>query len=908
MKKPTLKRFAIGLVQHLTAAVIMVALAGILFNSYINVSSMKESKTYWMEPLDTEPEFEDSDVFHDMFSTAASDIMQYVVIQEEMENGGVFDADKRIDVTRYAARRKEEADCDVTAVYKLEDLIKWGKHGIEYSNRPMSMTEFVNYFGPAASVENFALDEDGELYFAGFRDSAFAPERGKSPAAGEDAEEGGEDARALKAEREKVLEAMEEKTVQELEDMAFSYIVSETAEEINVSREDDGSYTVYVSMINCRYSTVDGEKQLSAYSGDWIQYLKLKNNLVTAIESLEEEYELYQKGQELYGEGKSNLKYAVRMMSENGITRTYTNVPDMKMLPDSEITEYFSEYRRYFVYYLENLEFTGMTSLTEGDIYRFMQDYGYAYPEKTHIWMAVDTGYAVAGDSFYDACGVFERIVPNIAKLIVIIMILTLLWLIIGAYLTATAGVAYNDDGERVYYQNAVDRIWTEVMVLAGILIVYEGIQGVAVLKEVANNVYSSHSELLGMSSTKLYEYGTFGMFGGLVSFGAGVLWYSLVRRIRSKSLWKGSFCHWLLGCIQKGVGFVFTHKNTVVSTLLPYNLFLLCNLVAVFLVFWLRDTHRVTVVLITVGTVFLDGMVGVFLFRRNAEHVDIVEGIKRIRDGEVDYKLDSDSLSGTNREMADAVNNIGEGIRKAVQTSMKDEQMKSDLITNVSHDIKTPLTSIISYVDLLKRLKIEEEPAKSYIDILDSKAQRLKQLTDDLVEASKISSGNIVLNKEKLDLTELLNQAMGEFSEKLEERKLAVVFEECNVPAYIYADSRRMWRVIENLYNNICKYAMENTRVYMELAVENKMVSVSIKNISERQMNMRGDELTERFIRGDSSRTTEGSGLGLFIAKSLTQVQDGTFEIQLDGDLFKVNLIFPEYEEKESQEQENEN
>ena len=298
------------------------------------------------------------------------------------------------------------------------------------------------------------------------------------------------------------------------------------------------------------------------------------------------------------------------------------------------------------------------------------------------------------------------------------------------------------------------------------------------------------------------------------------------------------------------------------------------------------------------------DGIIGVLMFKNSAERLDIIEGIRRIRDGEVEYKLDLDSLHGTNKEMADAVNNIGEGIRKAVRTSMKDEQMKTDLITNVSHDIKTPLTSIISYVDLLKRLKIEEEPAKSYIAVLDNKAQRLKQLTDDLVEASKISSGNIELNREQLNLAELLNQSLGEFSEKLEERQLQTVFEGSDIQAYIFADSRRMWRVIENLFNNIYKYALENTRVYIDLVVSGGSVELSVKNISERQMNIRSDELTERFIRGDASRTTEGSGLGLSIAKSLIEVQGGTFVIHLDGDLFKVVITFPEYVAEQQEEQ----
>ena len=220
---------------------------------------------------------------------------------------------------------------------------------------------------------------------------------------------------------------------------------------------------------------------------------------------------------------------------------------------------------------------------------------------------------------------------------------------------------------------------------------------------------------------------------------------------------------------------------------------------------------------------------------------------------------------------------------------------MKTDLITNVSHDIKTPLTSIINYVDLLKRLNIQQEPARGYIDILDGKSQRLKQLTDDLVEVSKITSGSIVLNKERLNLTELVNQAIGEFSERMEECRLQIVFEENDLPAFIYADSSRMWRVAENLFNNICKYAMEGTRVYIDMWKQDGRVGASIKNISSQQMNIRPDELTERFIRGDSARTTEGSGLGLSIAKSLVQVQGGSFEIQLDGDLFKVVISFPE-------------
>lgn len=902
MKKPTLKRLCLGILQHLTAAGIMIAIAVILFNSYIGVTSMKESRTYWLDPLDTEPTFEDTDVYNSILNTSVSDVLQFVAIREQLETGGEFDSDKHINVTQYAGRESDGYNCDVTAIYTLEDLIKWGKNGVEYNIRAMSMSEFVNYFGDASSRDNFDLDENGLLYFAGFNDSGFCPKAGNTAYMNTFSSEGISADDSEERDNEAIDSAMAAYTKEQLEDMAFSYIMAENAEEINVQREDDGSLTVYVNILSSRYETVDGIRKLTDYAGNWIDYIKLQRNLATSIESVSNGYQLYQNALNIYSEGMTNLTYVVRMMSDNGVTRTYTNYSDMEGMSDDDITEIFSEYRRYFVYYLDNLEFTGVTNLTEGDIYRFMNESGYAYPENTRIWMAVDTAYPIEGDAFYDANSVFEKIVPNIVKILAIVAVLTFVWLGILGYLTLTAGVAYDEDDERVFYTSGIDRIWTEIMLIIAVALLYAGYRGTDILNAVADSVYNSHSELLGMNATKFYEYGTFGVFGGAVSIAVDIMWLSLVRRVRCGIVWKGSFVYWILINFKNAAHFIFSHRNTAISTLLPYNIFILVNLLGVFATYKsFEDSHMTQALFCVLGVVLIDGLVGMILFRSNAERIDIVDGINRIRDGEVEYKLDVDSLTGTNREMADAVNNIGEGIRKAVHTSMKDEQMKTDLITNVSHDIKTPLTSIISYVDLLKRLKIEEEPAKGYIDVLDEKSQRLKQLTDDLLEASKISSGNITLNMEKLNLTELLNQTIGEFSEKLEERGLTAVFEDNNVPAYINADSRRMWRVADNLFNNICKYALENTRVYIDIFItEDNIAELSIKNISASRMNIKGEELTERFIRGDSSRTTEGSGLGLFIAKSLTEVQGGSFEIKLDGDLFKVVLRFPQYQESE--------
>ena len=879
MKKPTFKRLGLGLLQQLAAVCILVSIAGILFNSYLTVESMNGAQTYYLSPMDSEPEFEDSKVFREIFTTAVSDITRLVVIKGQVETDGEF-----------ANRTGKGNGCAVTAVYTLEDLIKWGKYGVEYTNRAMSMSDFVNYFGPAVSVENFALDENGELYFAGFFDMAK-----------ENVQE--QDQIRTPEETELVSVQMQRYTEEQLEDMVLSYILTETSsDKISVSREEDGSYTVYFQLLSCKYDTVDGERQLLSYASNWVDYAKLQENLEDAISALTVGYEQYQNCNHLYLEETSNLKYVVRMMTEDGITRTYTNVSEMEKEEDSVITDFFAEYRRYLIYYPNSLEFTGSTGMTEEEIHGFLSEYEYAYPETTHIWIGVDTDYPVEGDAFYHANLVFQRIVPYIGYIVALCVFLAIFWVALGVYLTITAGVAYTEEGEMVHYLNGFDHFWTEIVILLGMGVFAGSLYGYRELLTIADGVYKSHSQLNSGNLTGLfYEYGMFASYGFFISMFVNMIWYSLVRRIKSNNLWQDSFCHWLLDTCRRGIHFVFSHKNTVVSTLLPYNLFLLINLAGIFLTFMLR-TKELWWGAVLLAMVLFDSIVGVMLFKHRAEQIDIVEGIRRIRDGEVDYKLDADSLHGDNREMADAVNNIGEGIRNAVKTSLKDEQMKTDLITNVSHDIKTPLTSIINYLDLLKRLKIQEEPAKSYIDILDVKSQRLKQLTDDLVEASKISSGNIVLDKEKLNLTELLNQTIGEFSEKLEEKNLSVVFNGNELQSNIYADSRRMWRIIENLFNNICKYAMEGTRVYLDVTVENGYVRMALKNISATQMNIQADDLTERFIRGDSSRTTEGSGLGLFIAKSLTKVQGGEFEILLDGDLFKAVLRFPEYVEEEQQ------
>ena len=284
------------------------------------------------------------------------------------------------------------------------------------------------------------------------------------------------------------------------------------------------------------------------------------------------------------------------------------------------------------------------------------------------------------------------------------------------------------------------------------------------------------------------------------------------------------------------------------------------------------------------------------FHTQKTREIMKIQQALELISTGALDTKLDVSEFHGQEKEVAEAVNHIRDGLMESVNESLKNEKLKADLITNVSHDIKTPLTSIVNYVDLLKRENLGNENARNYIRILDEKSQRLKQLTEDLVETSKITSGNVKLDMQKIDMVELLYQTGGEFNERFEARNLTIVTKIPNKSMYIYVDGRQLYRSLENLYTNAAKYALENTRVYVELSNNDNKAVFTIKNVSKNELDIVSDgkvDLTERFVRGEKSRTTEGSGLGLSIAKNLTTLMGGKFEINVDGDLFIATIEY---------------
>ena len=270
-----------------------------------------------------------------------------------------------------------------------------------------------------------------------------------------------------------------------------------------------------------------------------------------------------------------------------------------------------------------------------------------------------------------------------------------------------------------------------------------------------------------------------------------------------------------------------------------------------------------------------------------------LLEGAKRMRSGDLESKVDDKYLVGCFREFAGELNGLADVAMVAAQNQLKSERMKTELITNVSHDIKTPLTSIINYVDLLEKPHTPEE-AQSYVEVLSRQSQRLKKLIDDLMEMSKASTGNIQVDIGEIDAVEAVTQALGEFADKLTAAGLTPVFHQSEENIMLLADGRLLWRAMSNVLSNAVKYALPGTRLYVDVSATQDKAIISFKNISGAQLNISAEELMERFVRGDSSRNTEGSGLGLNIAKSLMELQKGQLQLLVDGDLFKVTLVFP--------------
>lgn len=366
-----------------------------------------------------------------------------------------------------------------------------------------------------------------------------------------------------------------------------------------------------------------------------------------------------------------------------------------------------------------------------------------------------------------------------------------------------------------------------------------------------------------------------------------GILKNTLILRLL-KILWK-----FLKKAFEKAkfiLSMLPSVKKTVITLVILLAIEAFAVIYIVNLPYWMRDLGLLIVGLIIVNIIFV---AAVLYLAFTLQKIKV--GGEKIAGGDLDYKIDTAHMLGDFKAFSESLNNINEGLQTAINEKMKSERFKTELITNVSHDIKTPLTSIINYVDLIKKEEIENETVNEYVEVLDRQSGRLKKLVEDLVEASKASTGNLPVNLETCDTSVLLSQSLGEFEDRFKKAGLTPVLRLPERKVKILADGRHLWRVFDNLMSNICKYSQSNTRVYFEIASKNGNAYITFRNISKYELSVKEDELIERFVRGDSSRNTEGSGLGLSIAKSLVELQNGKMKVSVDGDLFKVTIEFKE-------------
>lgn len=578
-----------------------------------------------------------------------------------------------------------------------------------------------------------------------------------------------------------------------------------------------------------------------------------------------------------YTEGSTNLTY---LFADKETQTIYTNKKAYSSYAQLEqnLEKIFKE-KAYAVVYPELSEC--VTNIPGADLQVWNHTIDQSFDTKDFVFaVSVDTKFSVA-DSMADEAENYETYSKLMFPMLAGAIFGSVLWLIGMVWLTVTAGRRPEDEE---IHLNGFDRWYTEI---AAGTVIGIWLAGTIISGTLIANSSLGYSHVVVTVIVICLICGTYTMAWFLIGY------LSLVRRIKAGTLWKNSLIRkvlkWIGKCSGKLADFARAFsRNTAekIKVLLVGGAFLFLQFLIIGCIF-----NGAGVFLLALMAV--DVVVMIFAIRKADGQDLIMDGLKKISDGELQYKIKTDTLTGKQKVMAEYINNIGSGLDAAVENSLKKERMQTELITNVSHDLKTPLTSIINYVDLMKRENPTDPKIQEYLRILDEKSQRLKVLTEDVVEASKASTGNIKLEMNDIDFVEMVQQVIGEFEEKFQEKNLTMMVHFTDEPSIIYADGQRMWRVLENVFGNVVKYAMEGTRVYAEISNRNKKVTFSLKNISAQPLNISADELTERFIRGDVARNTEGSGLGLSIAKSLTELQGGEFKLYLDGDLFKVMITF---------------
>lgn len=842
--------------------------------SLMNLAGSTDLPSLWT--MSQQP-FEESQEFNYMVENYMDDVLTQIRLENLFETDGMMNRNKEIDVMEYSKNDTANGENVSGIAYSLEELINWGEDFDSAESDNYAKNSVIVCQKPEGTYEYYYTSDFMTRVESGVFDIIM---------------QDGSDVDGF---------------LQELQNGKYTssgfYNFDIVDMEGNILYTDCWNFG---SALIEKYAPQGAENLLQVVNNSPRLNGKLSviyDDLAYTLGNIYSDYQNYQMGFEHLEEGNTNFTY---IYANNDTKKVVTNKTSYENYAELEknVQNLISEKDvKYMVIYPKLKDFNSNMNVSKSDKWEKLRSYSSEKKWNSVFAVAVDTTYTIQ-DQFYQNKVAYDNNIPYFKGTTWLLVLSIILFLGATIWLTLEAGRTAEDEE---LHLNGFDHWKTEI---AAVLIVLIWIVGSYIGIHFWNgNIYTMINDIptyLKDGGTYFEYYYARGMdvpsaymsaslylpslsiaelaeiyFYGVFTLGCFFMGYvSLIKRIKGRNLWKNSLLRVIVRFIYK---IYDNRKKTTKTVLLLCGFFLVQGIAVLF-----RNGVTMLLVLLADVGVFYVVLNGLLLKEK------LKKGIEEIALGNMEYQIPLQGLRGENLKLAEMINGIANGFHMAVEEAMKNERLKTDLITNVSHDIKTPLTSIINYVAILKQSDIADPKIQGYLDILEAKAQRLKTLTEDVVEASKVSSGNISLEYMDVDLVEMIQQTEGEMAEKFEARNLKMIVNLPAEPAVVHVDGRRMWRVLENIFGNAAKYAMPGTRVYADLKLEEDTVDLSLKNVSEHQLNISADELTERFIRGDLSRSSEGSGLGLSIAQSLTTMQGGTFNLYLDGDLFRVNIRFP--------------
>ena len=842
--------------------------------SLMNLAGSTDLPSLWT--MSQQP-FEESQEFNYMVENYMDDVLTQIRLENLFETDGMMNRNKEIDVMEYSKNDTANGENVSGIAYSLEELINWGEDFDSAESDNYAKNSVIVCQKPEGTYEYYYTSDFMTRVESGVFDIIM---------------QDGSDVDGF---------------LQELQNGKYTssgfYNFDIVDMEGNILYTDCWNFG---SALIEKYAPQGAENLLQVVNNSPRLNGKLSviyDDLAYTLGNIYSDYQNYQMGFEHLEEGNTNFTY---IYANNDTKKVVTNKTSYENYAELEknVQNLISEKDvKYMVIYPKLKDFNSNMNVSKSDKWEKLRSYSSEKKWNSVFAVAVDTTYTIQ-DQFYQNKVAYDNNIPYFKGTTWLLVLSIILFLGATIWLTLEAGRTAEDEE---LHLNGFDHWKTEI---AAVLIVLIWIVGSYIGIHFWNgNIYTMINDIptylkdggtyfeyyyaRGMDVSSAYMSASLYLpslsiaelaeiyFYGVFTLGCFFMGYvSLIKRIKGRNLWKNSLLRVIVRFIYK---IYDNRKKTTKTVLLLCGFFLVQGIAVLF-----RNGVTMLLVLLADVGVFYVVLNGLLLKEK------LKKGIEEIALGNMEYQIPLQGLRGENLKLAEMINGIANGFHMAVEEAMKNERLKTDLITNVSHDIKTPLTSIINYVAILKQSDIADPKIQGYLDILEAKAQRLKTLTEDVVEASKVSSGNISLEYMDVDLVEMIQQTEGEMAEKFEARNLKMIVNLPAEPAVVHVYGRRTWRDLETILGNAAKYAMPGTRVYADLKLEEDTVDLSLKNVSEHQLNISADELTERFIRGDLSRSSEGSGLGLSIAQSLTTMQGGTFNLYLDGDLFRVNIRFP--------------